>query len=124
MSSWFICFWPAERNRSQSAPSWIWVFSVPEESKLKRKVTPGFWAEYVSAMAFRVSVREAAAKTISSTDSPEASEDAASEKAAAEEAVLEAAPPQAVRAAAPTAPTTDRKLRREMRSVFMNFLLL
>ena len=76
-------------------------------------------------MAFRVSVREAAAKTMSSTLSPAASEEAASEEAAVEEAVLEAAPPQAVRAAAaPTAPTTDRKLRREMRLVFMNFLLL
>ena len=33
-SSAFICFGAAEMNRSQSAPSWIWVFSVPEESKL------------------------------------------------------------------------------------------
>ena len=40
-SSWFICFWAAEMNRSQSAPSWIWVFRVPEESKLKIRVTLG-----------------------------------------------------------------------------------
>ena len=71
-------------------------------------------------MAFRVSVKEAAAKTMSSTLSPAASEEAASEEAAAEEAVLEAEPPQAVRAAAaPTAPTTDRKLRREILVLFM-----
>ena len=31
-SSAFICFWPAEMKTSQSAPSWIWVLSVPEES--------------------------------------------------------------------------------------------
>ena len=42
-------------------------------------------------MAFRVSVSEAAAKTMSSTLSPAASEEAASEEAAVEEAVLEAA---------------------------------
>ena len=41
-------------------------------------------------MAFRVSVRDAAAKTMSSTLSPAASEEATSEEAAAEEAVLEA----------------------------------
>ena len=44
MSSWFICFGPAERKRSHSAPSWIWVFRVPEESKLNWKVTPGLLA--------------------------------------------------------------------------------
>ena len=32
MSIWFICFWPAEMKTSQSAPSWIWVLRVPEES--------------------------------------------------------------------------------------------
>ena len=31
-SSWFICLGAAEMNTSQSAPSWIWAFSVPEES--------------------------------------------------------------------------------------------
>ena len=31
-SSWFICLGAAEMNTSQSALSWIWVFSVPEES--------------------------------------------------------------------------------------------
>ena len=30
----FICFGAAEMKTSQSAPSSIWVFSVPEESKL------------------------------------------------------------------------------------------
>ena len=75
-------------NRSQSAPSWIWVLRVPEESKLKRKVTPGFSAEYVSPMAARVSVREAAAKTMSSTGSAAAPEEAAAEDAAALEAEL------------------------------------
>ena len=31
-SSWFICLGAAEMNTSQSAPSWIWVLRVPEES--------------------------------------------------------------------------------------------
>ena len=40
-SSWSICLGAAERKTSQTAPSWIWVFSVPEESKLKVSVTSG-----------------------------------------------------------------------------------
>ncbi len=50
-------------------------------------------------MAARVSVRDAAAKTMSSTGSAAAPEEAAAEDAA-EDAVLEAEEPQAVRAAA------------------------
>ena len=40
-SSWFICFCAAEMKRSQTAPSSIWVLSVPEESKVKVSVTLG-----------------------------------------------------------------------------------
>ena len=65
-------------------------------------------------MAFSVSVRDAAAKTISSTDSPEAaSEEAAAEPATEETELLE--PPQAVRAAdADAMPAAHRKPRREI----------
>ena len=73
-------------------------------------------------MAFSVSVRDAAAKTISSTDSPEAaSEEAAAEPATEETELLE--PPQAVRAAdADAMPAAHRKLRREI-MVFIVLLL-
>ena len=74
------------------------------------KVTPGFSAEYVSPMAARVSVREAAAKTMSSTGSAAAPEEAAAEDAAALEAEL----PQAVRAAAVVRPAAHKKFRREI----------
>ena len=69
-------------------------------------------------MAVRVSVRDAAANTISSTFCT-ASEEAAAEPAA-EDAVLEAEEPQAVRAAAaPAIPAAARKLRREILVLFM-----
>ena len=55
-------------------------------------------------MAFRVSVKEAAAKTISSTLSPEA----ASEEAAAEDAVEDALLEQPVMATASTAAVSAR----------------
>ena len=65
------------------------------------------------SIACSVSVREAAANTISSTLWA-ASEEAAAEEAT-DDAALEAAPPQAVRAAAaPAIPAATRKLRREM----------
>ena len=54
-------------NRSQEAPSVIWVYSLPEESKLKLIFTFSFSAMYFSPMAVRESVREAAANTVSST---------------------------------------------------------
>ena len=41
MSSWFICFCDAEMKRSQTAPSSIWVLSVPDESKLNVSFTSG-----------------------------------------------------------------------------------
>ena len=85
---------------------------------MNRKVTPGFSAEYVSPMEVRVSVREAAAKTMSSTLW------AASEEAAAEEATEDAtleAPPQAVRAAAVVRPAAHRKFRREILFRFMAY---
>ena len=69
----------------QSAPSSIWVFRVPEESKLKTSSTLGATVLYCSEISFRVSVREAAAKTVSWTLSPEASEEAAAEEATASE---------------------------------------
>ena len=70
-------------------------------------------------MAVRVSVRDAAANTISSMDLPVASEEAAAEPAT-EDAVLEAEEPQAVRAAAaPAIPAAARKLRREILVLFM-----
>ena len=56
-------------NRSHTAPSSIWVSSLPEESKLKLILTFLFSAMYLSPMAVRDSVREAAANTVSSTDS-------------------------------------------------------
>ena len=79
-------------------------------------------------MAVRVSVREAAAKTISYTGSAAAAEEAgAAEEAAeaAEEAVLlEEELPQAVSTAeAPARPAAYRKLRREIRLFFIHFLL-
>ena len=62
-SSWFICFWPAEMNTSHSAPSWIWVLSVPEESKLNETWVPV--SEVNASVAFvRLSVMLAAAKTV------------------------------------------------------------
>jgi pyruvate/2-oxoglutarate dehydrogenase complex dihydrolipoamide acyltransferase (E2) component len=71
------------------------------------------------ARAFSVSVREAAANTISSTLWL-TSEEAAAEEAT-DDAALEAAPPQAVRAAAaPAIPAAVRKLRREMRWSFIS----
>ena len=83
------------------------------------KMKTGMWL-----YARKPQIREAAAKTMSSTLSPAASEEAASEEAAAEEAVLETAPPQAVRAAEiPATPAAARKLRREMRSGFIDLLL-
>ena len=84
---------------------------------MNRKVTPGFSAEYVSPMAVRVSVREAAAKTMSSTGSAAAPEEAAAEDAAALEAEL----PQAVRAAAVVRPAAHKKFRREILFRFMDY---
>lgn len=52
-------------NRSHTAPSVIWVYSLPEESKLKLIFTFSFSAMYFSPMAVRDSVRDAAANTIS-----------------------------------------------------------
>ena len=66
----FICLGAAEMNRSQSAPSLIWVSSLPEESKLYVTVTLGLFCSYISLSWFMVSVIEAAANTISSTGSP------------------------------------------------------
>ena len=65
----FICVGAAEMKRSQSAPSLIWVRSLPEESKLKVSVTFGATSLYIPAISLSVSVMEAAAKTISSTGS-------------------------------------------------------
>ena len=56
-------------NTSQSAPSWICVLSVPEESKLNWMVTLGFRSMNLLPISVSVSVMEAAAKTISSTGS-------------------------------------------------------
>ena len=69
MSSWSIWVWPAEMNTSHTAPSWIWVFRVPEESKLNTTVTPSFSAMYMSPISVRVSSMEAAANTVSSMSS-------------------------------------------------------
>ena len=66
----FICLGAAEMNRSQSAPSLIWVSSLPEESKLYVTVTLGLFCSYISLSWFMVSVMEAAANTISSTGLP------------------------------------------------------
>ena len=68
-SSWFICLGAAEMNTSQSAPSWIWVLSVPEESKLYVMVTPGLAVSYIPLISVSVSVMDAAAKTMISTGS-------------------------------------------------------
>jgi len=46
----------AEMNRSQSAPSLIWVSSLPEESKLYVTVTLGLFCSYISLSWFMVSV--------------------------------------------------------------------
>jgi len=74
-------------------------------------------------MAFRVSVREAAAKTISSMLSPEAASEEAAAEDAVEDAVLLEEPPQAVRTAdADAMPAAHRKLRREI-IVFIVLLL-
>jgi len=59
-------FLPAEMKISHSAPSSIWVFSVPEESKVKISFTFSFSAMYLSPSSVRVSVMEAAANTINS----------------------------------------------------------
>ena len=67
---------------------------------MNRKGTPVFSAEYVSPMAVRVSVREAAAKTMSSTGSAAAPEEAAAEDAAALEAALRLLKPGGVIAVA------------------------
>ncbi len=50
---------------SQSAPSWICVLRVPEESKLKLMSTPSLAALKRSPALVRDSVSEAAAKTTS-----------------------------------------------------------
>ena len=71
----------------------------------------------VTGLAVRVSVREAAAKTMSSTGSAAAPEEAAAEDAAALEAEL----PQAVRAAAVVRPAAHRKFRREILFRFMAY---
>ena len=63
-SSWFICFWPAEMKTSQSAPSWIWVLRVPDESKLKLMSAPSLAALKRSPASVSDSVSEAAAKTV------------------------------------------------------------
>ena len=63
MSIWFICFWPAEMKTSQSAPSWIWVLRVPEESKLKESSYWSLAAANWSPARVRLSVMDAAAKT-------------------------------------------------------------
>ena len=97
ISSWFICFWPAEMNTSQSAPSWIWVLSVPEESKFIMTVTFGFAAIYMSATSVRVSVMEAAAKTMISTGSASDSGARASSATCSSEAAGAAVCPQAAR---------------------------
>ena len=52
---------------------------------MKTSSTLGATVLYCSEISFRVSVREAAAKTVSWTLSPEASEEAAAEEATASE---------------------------------------
>ena len=73
-SSWFICFWPAEMKTSASAPSWIWVLRVPEESKSYWRVTSA-WEANESPAFVRDSVRDAAAKTMSFCFSSDAEEE-------------------------------------------------
>ena len=65
----FIWDWPAEMNRSHTAPSMIWVRRVPEDSKEKVRVTSGATSLYRSAISVRVASRDAAANTTTSTGS-------------------------------------------------------
>ena len=96
----FICWGAAEMNRSQSAPSVIWVSSLPEESKLYVTVTLGLFCSYISLSWFMVSVIEAAANTISSTGSPAGASAGALSwvwESSAASTVLSVLEPQAVR---------------------------
>ena len=64
--SWFICFWEAEIKMSQTAPSSIWVFSVPEESKVNTSSTSGsIISLQVFSSSVSVSCMDAAAKICS-----------------------------------------------------------
>ena len=54
-------------KRPQSAPSWICVLRVPEESKLKTMFTWSRWAVYRAPISVSASSREAAAKTTTSS---------------------------------------------------------
>ena len=69
MSSWSICFWPAEMKMSQGAAFCICVLSEPEESKLNTSVTFGATSAYMPWISVSVSSMLAAAKTTSSTGS-------------------------------------------------------